>query len=142
MPSENFYLELGIVQLISYSLGQFNMLSIQLSFSCITYPALLLAYLGQGARLIVDGESVISNVFYRTIPGPVNGPLFWYENWSIVLDFGFFSYSLFQDHVCLGYIGNCTCNRQTHGFFLRLLACRFASFDYCNILSGTHLFSL
>ncbi|GJJ12901.1 hypothetical protein Clacol_007147 [Clathrus columnatus] len=59
------------------NLGQFNRLSIQLSFTCITYPALLLAYLGQGARLIVDGESVLNNVFYQTIPGPPNGPLFW-----------------------------------------------------------------
>ncbi|KIJ49086.1 hypothetical protein M422DRAFT_777639 [Sphaerobolus stellatus SS14] len=59
------------------NLGQFNMLSIQLSFTLVTYPALLLAYLGQGARLIVDGEAVLSNVFYQTIPGPANGPLFW-----------------------------------------------------------------
>ena len=41
------------------------------------YPSLVLAYLGQGARLIVDGEDVISNIFYRTIPGKHNGPLFW-----------------------------------------------------------------
>ncbi|KAG6853925.1 hypothetical protein C0991_012415 [Blastosporella zonata] len=40
-------------------------------------PSLILAYLGQGARLIVDGDAVISNVFYQTIPGPKNGPLFW-----------------------------------------------------------------
>lgn len=33
--------------------------------------------MGQGARLIVDGETVIQNVFYKSIPGPVNGPLFW-----------------------------------------------------------------
>jgi KUP system potassium uptake protein len=44
----------------------------------MTYPALVLAYLGQGARLIVDGENVINNVFYRSIPGPVNGGLYWY----------------------------------------------------------------
>ena len=60
------------------SLGQFNILSIQLSFTLITYPCLILAYLGQGARLIVDGDSVLSNVFYQTIPGPVGGPLYWY----------------------------------------------------------------
>ncbi|KAF8266790.1 potassium transporter [Lactarius quietus] len=59
------------------NLGQFNMLSIQISFSTIVYPSLVLAYLGQGSRLIVNGESVIANVFYLTIPGKHNGPLFW-----------------------------------------------------------------
>ena len=42
------------------------------------FPCLLLAYLGQGARIIVDGEAVLSNIFYQTIPGKPNGPLFWY----------------------------------------------------------------
>ncbi|EIN06328.1 potassium transporter [Punctularia strigosozonata HHB-11173 SS5] len=59
------------------NLGQFNMLSIQLSFSLFVYPSICIAYLGQGARLISDGESVLSNVFYQTIPGSNNGPLFW-----------------------------------------------------------------
>ncbi|KAF8267918.1 potassium transporter [Lactarius quietus] len=59
------------------NLGQFNMLSIQISFSTLVYPSLVLAYLGQGARLIVDGENVISNIFYLTIPGKHDGPLFW-----------------------------------------------------------------
>ncbi|KAH9066020.1 potassium transporter [Lactarius deliciosus] len=59
------------------NLGQFNMISIQISFTTLVYPSLVLAYLGQGSRLIVDGENVISNVFYRTIPGEHNGPLFW-----------------------------------------------------------------
>ncbi|KAI0782842.1 potassium transporter [Abortiporus biennis] len=59
------------------SMGHFTALSIQISFSCIVYPAVILAYLGQGARLIVDGETVLSNLFYATIPGAVNGPLYW-----------------------------------------------------------------
>lgn len=59
------------------NLGQFNMLSIQLSFGSFVYPSLVLAYLGQGARLVVDKEAVLSNIFYKTIPGPQNGPLFW-----------------------------------------------------------------
>jgi len=41
------------------------------------YPGLVLAYLGQGARLIVDKEVILAQVFYNSIPGPVNGPLFW-----------------------------------------------------------------
>lgn len=43
----------------------------------LTYPALVLAYLGQGARLIADGEAVFNNVFYQTIPGPTGGGLYW-----------------------------------------------------------------
>ncbi|KZT21026.1 potassium transporter [Neolentinus lepideus HHB14362 ss-1] len=59
------------------NLGQFNMASIRISFSFFVYPCLLLAYLGQGARLIRDGDAVFSNIFYQTIPGDANGPLFW-----------------------------------------------------------------
>ncbi|KAJ3576321.1 hypothetical protein NP233_g493 [Leucocoprinus birnbaumii] len=59
------------------NLGQFNMLSIQISFGSFVYPALILAYLGQGARLITDGADVLPNLFYLTIPGESNGPLFW-----------------------------------------------------------------
>ncbi|EJU00469.1 potassium transporter [Dacryopinax primogenitus] len=60
------------------NLGQFNRASIRLSFTSVTYPCLVLAYLGQGARLITDGENAIQNVFYNTIPGPVNGGLWWF----------------------------------------------------------------
>ncbi|KAM6494401.1 Potassium transporter [Amanita muscaria] len=59
------------------NLGQFNAASLRLSFALVAYPSLLLAYLGQGARLVVDGDNAIKNVFYNTIPGPPNGPLFW-----------------------------------------------------------------
>lgn len=50
---------------------------LQISFTAFVYPALVLAYLGQGARLIVDGETVLENVFYQTIPGPTGGALYW-----------------------------------------------------------------
>lgn len=59
------------------NLGQFNAASIRLSFSTVVYPSLVLAYLGQGARLIADPDNVIQNVFYKSIPGNQNGPLFW-----------------------------------------------------------------
>ncbi|RXW25375.1 hypothetical protein EST38_g530 [Candolleomyces aberdarensis] len=59
------------------NLGQFNAASIRLSFCVLAYPALILAYLGQGARLIHDGEAAFDNIFYRTIPGPVDGALYW-----------------------------------------------------------------
>ncbi|KIY68292.1 potassium transporter [Cylindrobasidium torrendii FP15055 ss-10] len=59
------------------NVGQFNAASIRMSFICLVYPSLVLTYLGQGAKLITDGENVIQNVFYRSIPGPLNGPLWW-----------------------------------------------------------------
>src|SRR5882757_6219967 len=51
--------------------------SVKISFGSFVYPSLVLAYLGQGARLVVDGADVLPNVFYLTIPGRHNGPLFW-----------------------------------------------------------------
>ncbi|KAK2465375.1 hypothetical protein APHAL10511_002729 [Amanita phalloides] len=59
------------------NLGQFNAASIRISFTSVVYPSIILAYLGQGARLITEGDQVISNIFYKTIPGPSNGALFW-----------------------------------------------------------------
>ncbi|KAG8799422.1 hypothetical protein FRC16_005165 [Serendipita sp. 398] len=59
------------------NLGQFNRLSIQLSFGFLVYPALVIAYLGQGAKLITDGDAVIANVFYASIPGGAGKPLYW-----------------------------------------------------------------
>ena len=50
---------------------------LQLSFASFIYPCLIFAYLGQGARLIVAGDEVIANIFYLTIPGGINGPLYW-----------------------------------------------------------------
>ncbi|KAF8195376.1 potassium transporter [Pholiota molesta] len=59
------------------NLGQFNAASIRISFIGFVYPAIILAYLGQGARLIHDGAPILENVFYTTIPGPSKGPLYW-----------------------------------------------------------------
>ena len=88
-----YYITRSPANRFAFSLGQFNRLSIQvliarssdmtsidtlqLSFACFVYPCLILAYLGQGARLIVAGDQVIANVFYLTIPGGTNGPLYW-----------------------------------------------------------------
>lgn len=38
---------------------------------------LVLAYLGQGAQLIVNGDVVITSVFYQSIPGTTGSPLYW-----------------------------------------------------------------
>ncbi|KAG6860099.1 hypothetical protein C0995_015732 [Termitomyces sp. Mi166 len=59
------------------NIGQFNAFSIRMSFIGCVFPSLALAYLGQGARIVHDGNAVITNVFYQTIPGPHNGALFW-----------------------------------------------------------------
>ena len=61
---------------LTSSLGQFNKASIRIGFSFLVYPMLILAYLGQGARLITD-PSVISSIFYLTIPGETGGGLYW-----------------------------------------------------------------
>jgi K+ potassium transporter len=57
--------------------GRDSFIFVQISFGSFVYPSLVLAYLGQGSRLIVDGVDVLPNVFYLTIPGKHNGPLFW-----------------------------------------------------------------
>lgn len=58
------------------NLGQFNKAAIRIGFGMYAYPMLILAYLGQGAKLINDA-SVINNVFYLTIPGKTGGALYW-----------------------------------------------------------------
>ena len=50
----------------------------------MVYPALILAYLGQGAALITQGPDVVKNIFYRSIPGGQGGAL-WWITWSFAL---------------------------------------------------------
>lgn len=66
------------------NLGQFNKQSIRISFMGYVYPCLIIAYLGQGARLIVDGDNVISNVFFQSVPGGV-GTGFWYFTFVLAI---------------------------------------------------------
>lgn len=82
-------------------MGQFTAASIQLSCIFFVYPcrkclapfhprkcpqekltmrnlpAVILAYLGQGARLITDGADILPSIFYLSIPGPTSGGLYW-----------------------------------------------------------------
>ena len=37
-----------------------------------------MAYLGQGAQMITNGEVVIQNVFYATIPGGAGSGMYWF----------------------------------------------------------------
>ncbi|CEQ41632.1 SPOSA6832_03369 [Sporobolomyces salmonicolor] len=65
-------------------LGQFSAASIRLAFIGYVFPCLVLAYLGQGARLIVEGPNVIQNVFFQSIPGGVGSGLWWFT-WVIAI---------------------------------------------------------
>ncbi|KAL5538798.1 hypothetical protein UlMin_044623 [Ulmus minor] len=56
-------------------LGHFNVRAIQLSFSCITFPALVIAYAGQAAYLRKFPDDV-DETFYKSIPDPLYWPTF------------------------------------------------------------------
>ncbi|KAK7285682.1 hypothetical protein RJT34_20460 [Clitoria ternatea] len=56
-------------------LGHFNVRAIQISFSCVTCPAILAAYCGQAAFLQKFPEKV-ANTFYDSIPDPIYWPTF------------------------------------------------------------------
>lgn len=60
---------------LSHEFNQFDPVSIRIGFGLV-YTAIVLNYLGQGAKLVVD-PSTIENCFFRSIPGPVGGPLYW-----------------------------------------------------------------
>lgn len=62
------------VEALYADLGHFNRISIQLSFPCIVYPSLVLAYLGQGSRIVLD-PTVVSNTFWQTVPQ--NAFIYW-----------------------------------------------------------------
>ncbi|GAA5906430.1 uncharacterized protein JCM6883_004477 [Sporobolomyces salmoneus] len=66
------------------NLGQFSKNSIRFSFTCFVYPCLLLAYLGQGARLVADPENVVKNVFFQSIPGG-SGTAYWWITWIFAI---------------------------------------------------------
>lgn len=51
--------------------------AIQLPLFVIVYPSLMLAYLGQGAKLITGGDKVLPNIFYLSIPGGSGSPTYW-----------------------------------------------------------------
>ena len=59
------------------NLGQLGQRAIQVPLICIVYPSLMLAYLGQGSQLIVNGPAVVPNIFYLSIPGGVGGAIYW-----------------------------------------------------------------
>ncbi|KAL2336396.1 hypothetical protein Fmac_010842 [Flemingia macrophylla] len=56
-------------------LGHFSVRAIQISFSCIVFPSILIAYFGQAAYLRKFPENV-SNTFYASIPEHLYWPTF------------------------------------------------------------------
>ncbi|MBA0600722.1 hypothetical protein Gorai_003922 [Gossypium raimondii] len=56
-------------------LGHFSVRAIQLSFSFVVMPSILVAYCGQAAYLTEHPADVV-DTFYRSIPGPVYWPTF------------------------------------------------------------------
>lgn len=65
------------VEALFANLGQFSKASIRTAFCSYAAPMLILQYLGQGAKLITHGDTVISNVFFNSIPGGTGGGLWW-----------------------------------------------------------------
>ncbi|KAI3874662.1 hypothetical protein MKW92_022432 [Papaver armeniacum] len=55
--------------------GHFNVLSIQISMCAVTYPSLVLAYIGQASYLRQHNDQV-ANTFYESIPGSFYWPMF------------------------------------------------------------------
>ncbi|KAG8381179.1 hypothetical protein BUALT_Bualt06G0095400 [Buddleja alternifolia] len=56
-------------------LGHFNKRAIQLGFSLVVYPALILTYAGETAYLVKNPEK-ISDAYYSSLPDPVYWPMF------------------------------------------------------------------
>ncbi|XBI67883.1 hypothetical protein VPH35_047158 [Triticum aestivum] len=56
-------------------LGHFNVRAVQIGFSAVLLPSVLLAYMGQAAYLRIHPEDV-ADTFYKSIPGPLYWPTF------------------------------------------------------------------
>ncbi|KAH7428092.1 hypothetical protein KP509_10G075400 [Ceratopteris richardii] len=54
--------------------GELSARSIQIAFSVVVYPCLLLSYIGQAAYLL-DNPQMTNNVFYSSVPGVLLWPL-------------------------------------------------------------------
>ncbi|KAK0528745.1 hypothetical protein OC842_004461 [Tilletia horrida] len=59
------------------AIGQLSVRAIRTPLICIVYPSLMLAYLGQGAKLIDNPAAVLPNIFYLSVPGGQNSGAYW-----------------------------------------------------------------
>ncbi|XP_020551449.1 potassium transporter 5 [Sesamum indicum] len=65
-------------------LGHFNVPAVQISFSGIVFPSLLVAYIGQAAYLSKFPDHV-ADTFYDSIPGPLYWPTFVVANAAAII---------------------------------------------------------
>ncbi|GAA6026040.1 hypothetical protein JCM11491_002521, partial [Sporobolomyces phaffii] len=87
--TKNYDLLSGVVLCVTgtealFALAQFSKQSIRLSWIGYVYPCLILSYLGQGARLVRDPETVVKNVFFNSIPGG-SGTAYWWITWVFAI---------------------------------------------------------
>ncbi|KAL6661777.1 hypothetical protein ACP70R_001161 [Stipagrostis hirtigluma subsp. patula] len=85
-------------------LGHFNKLSIQMAFSFLVYPSLILAYAGQAAFLIKN-PSKLSTTFYSSIPEPLFWPMFIVASLAAIVASQALisaSYSIIRQSIALG----------------------------------------
>ncbi|MBA0629949.1 hypothetical protein Godav_002088 [Gossypium davidsonii] len=72
--STTVHLKMGTEAMFA-DLGHFSVRAIQLSFSFVVMPSILVAYCGQAAYLTEHPTDVV-DTFYRSIPGPMYWPTF------------------------------------------------------------------
>ncbi|KAK3123830.1 hypothetical protein QOZ80_8AG0636690 [Eleusine coracana subsp. coracana] len=85
-------------------LGHFNKKSIQMAFSFLVYPALILAYAGQAAFLIKN-PSKLSTTFYSSTPEPLFWPMFIVASLAAIVASQALisaSYSIIRQSIALG----------------------------------------
>ncbi|XP_023918359.2 putative potassium transporter 12 [Quercus suber] len=56
-------------------LGHFSVRAIQIAFTCVVFPCLLLAYMGQAAYVMKSPKSV-GSIFYASVPDAIFWPVF------------------------------------------------------------------
>ncbi|PAN36240.1 hypothetical protein PAHAL_6G260900 [Panicum hallii] len=96
-------------------LGHFNKKSIQMAYSCLVYPSLILAYAGQAAFLIKN-PSKLSTTFYSSIPEPLFWPMFIVATLSAVVASQALisaSFSIIRQSIALGCFPRVTMNHTS-----------------------------
>ncbi|XP_017702526.2 potassium transporter 26-like [Phoenix dactylifera] len=91
-------------------LGHFNKNAIQLAFSTLVYPALILAYAGEAAFLIKNPEK-ISTAFYSSVPEPIFWPMFVVATLAAIVASQALisaSFSIIRQSMALGYFPRVT----------------------------------
>ncbi|KAF8020946.1 hypothetical protein BT93_G1380 [Corymbia citriodora subsp. variegata] len=73
--TEAMFADLGHFNVRAIQFDYWGVQLMQISFSCLTFPALLTAYSGQAAYLMKNPDHV-ANTFYDSIPGPIYWPMF------------------------------------------------------------------